>query len=105
MVALGSRVVATLRFRNAVVATGLTGVKTLDAVSLAWQPAFGATSYRVRVGTEPGLANLADVDVGVQTTLTVSTAGVLAGEYYVHVVAMSACGTGAPSNEVLLTLP
>ncbi len=73
--------------------------------TIGWQPALGATSYRLQAGTAPGLTNVLDTDMGTATGLTVPLGGVPAGTYYLRVAAMSACGLGAPSAEVALTVP
>jgi glucose/arabinose dehydrogenase len=90
---------------DAVVPGELAVVKAGGVASFTWVPPLGATSYRLRVGTAPGLANLADIDVGVATALAVPLAGIAPGTYYIRVAAVSACGAGAPSNEVALTVP
>jgi predicted phage tail protein len=59
----------------------------------------------MRVGTAPGVTNLADLDVGATTSLAVNLAGIAPGTYYVRVSAVSACGIGGPSNEVALSVP
>ena len=72
----------------------------------SWLPPLGATSYRMRVGTAPGVTNVGRTsNVDAATALAVSLAGVPAGIYYVRVVAVSACGVGAPSNEVAVSVP
>lgn len=76
-------------------------------LTLTWTaPATGiATSYLVEASSTPGgSANLGSLNTGTpQTTLVVP--GVPAGTYYVRVVAVSACGVSAPSNEVALSVP
>lgn len=69
-----------------------------NALFLAWEPVPGATAYLLEAGSAPGLANVATVPLGA-TTLA---ATVPAGTYYVRVRALSACGAGDPSNEVVL---
>ena len=59
----------------------------------------------LQIGSAPGLTNVLDAPLGPETTLPVSLAGVPAGTYYVRVSAVSACGVGAPSNEVSLSVP
>ena len=75
------------------------------SAQFSWLPPLGATSYRCRVGTAPGASNLVDMDVGAVTTLGASLAGVPPGLYYVRVAAVSACGVGADSNEVAVSVP
>ena len=68
-------------------------------VGLSWTAASGApTSYILEAGSAPGLANLANVDVGAATSLTAT--GVVPGTYFVRVRARNACGVGAASIEV-----
>lgn len=90
---------------SAVVPAGFTVNKVGGVATFAWQPALGATSYRLQAGTAPGLTNVLDTDMGTATGLTVPLGGVPAGTYYLRVAAMSACGLGAPSAEVALTVP
>ena len=90
---------------TAVVPGGLTVTKAGGVAAFTWLPPLGATRYRMRVGTAPGLSNLADLDVGTVTALAVNLAGIAPGTYYVQVAAVSACGLGAPSNEVALSVP
>ena len=89
----------------AVVPGGLTVAKAGGVAGFSWLAPLGATSYRLRVGTAPGLTNLADLDVGASTALSVPLAGVAPGLYYVRVAAVSACGVGAASNEVAVSVP
>lgn len=68
------------------------------AVALSWTPVLGATGYLVEAGSAPGLANLAALPL-----VATSLAGTVpAGTYYVRVRALSACGVGDASNEVVL---
>ncbi len=90
---------------SAVVPAGFTVNKVGGVATFAWQPALGATSYRLQAGTAPSLTNVLDTNMGTATGLTVPLGGVPAGTYYLRVAAMSACGLGAPSAEVALTVP
>ncbi len=90
---------------GAVVPSGLNVAQSAAAVLFSWLPPLGAVSYRMQVGTAPGATNVADVNVGGGTALAVSLAGVPPGVYYVRVSAVSACGVGAPSNEVAVSVP
>ena len=90
---------------QAVVPAGLAVAKAGSVATFTWQPPLGATSYRMQVGSAPGLTNLADAPIGAATSAVVSLAGVPNGTYYVRVTAVSACGVGAPSNEVVVTVP
>lgn len=90
---------------TAVVPSNLAVTKAGGAATFSWGAPLGATSYLMAVGTTPGASNVGVVDIGAATTLAVSLAGVPAGTYYVRIGAQSACGIGAPSNEVALTVP
>ena len=68
------------------------------SVFLAWQPVPGATAYLLEAGSAPGLANIASVP----TVATSLAANVPAGTYHVRVRAVSACGLGDRSSEVVL---
>jgi hypothetical protein len=71
-------------------------------VVLSWTAASGSpTSYIVQAGSTFGAANLANSDLGSAAT-TLTATGVGPGQYYVRVRAKNACGTGNPSNELLL---
>ena len=91
---------------EAVVPGGLEVVRTPGVATFTWLPPLGATSYRMRVGTAPGTSNVADMDLAsTKTAFAVSLAGVAPGTYYVRVAAVSACGIGASSNEVAVSVP
>jgi hypothetical protein len=83
--------------------TGLTTTtNTGGTVGISWVAASGATSYVLEAGSAPGLANLANSDVGATTTFTAT--GVVAGTYYVRVRARNVCGTSASSNELTIVV-
>jgi hypothetical protein len=71
---------------------------------LQWNPGNGGrpTGYIVRASFGPN-----DPNPPVQLPLTNSffNLGIPPGSYYVHVVAVNACGTSAPSNEIVVTAP
>lgn len=71
---------------------------------LAWNPGNGGTptGYVVRASFGPN-----DPNPPVQLPLNTPffTLGIPPGSYYVHVVAVNACGVSAPSNEILVTAP
>jgi len=90
---------------DAVVPTGLTVSRSGDVVTFAWQAPLGATGYRLRVGSAPGVTDVLDVDIGTATTLAVPLAGAAPGTYYVRIAANSVCGVGLPSNEVTVQVP
>lgn len=88
-----------------VVPANVSVVKAAGTATFAWLPPLGATSYRLQAGSVAGASNLLDTDIGPGTSLAVPLAGVAPGTYYVRVAAVSACGVGAASNEVVLTVP
>jgi glucose/arabinose dehydrogenase len=90
---------------TAVVPGTLSVTKAGGAATFSWLPPLGATGYRLRVGTVQGASDIADIPVGTVTALAVPLGGVPPRTYYVRVVAESACGIGAASNEVALTVP
>ncbi|MEZ5289457.1 MAG: PQQ-dependent sugar dehydrogenase [Vicinamibacterales bacterium] len=90
---------------TAVVPADLTVSRSGSVATFSWLAPVGATSYRLRVGSAPGGSDVADADVGPSTTLAVALAGAAPSTYYVRVAAVSACGVGAPSNEVALAVP
>jgi predicted Zn-dependent protease len=73
-------------------------------VVLSWTASSGTpTTYIVEAGSSPGLANLANSDLGgPSTSLTALNVG--RGTYYVRVRAKNACGVGAVSNEIVLVV-
>jgi hypothetical protein len=94
------------------VALALSGGTTTGHIELRWTPtnvdrantvdAVTPIHYVVEAGTSTGASNLATVPVGRTTGLT---AAVGPGAYVVRVRAVSACGPGPASNEVLVTVP
>jgi hypothetical protein len=72
-------------------------------VQLNWAaPAGGGqTEYQLEAGSAPGLANIASFILGNSPSFSV-TAPV--GNYYVRARARNGCGTGAPSNEILVAV-
>lgn len=69
-------------------------------VDIAWTPsATGVpTSYVLEAGSATGLANIANADVGPQTTMTATS--VPDGTYFVRVRGKNACGISPASNEL-----
>ncbi len=71
---------------------------------LAWNAGNGglATTYTVRASFVPN-----DPNPPIQLPLNTLalTLGIPPGSYYVNIVASNACGTSAPSNELLVTAP
>jgi len=77
-------------------------VNSGGTVAFAWTiPPGNPVTYVLEAGSAPGLANLANSNLGSAAT-TFSTGGVAAGTYYVRVRARNACGLGLASNEILL---
>ena len=70
-------------------------------MALQWTAAAQATSYIVEAGSAPGLADFAAIPAG-----TTSLGGpVPPGTYYVRVRGVNQCGTGTPSEEIVVTVP
>ena len=75
-----------------------------NVATITWTAPTGAVSgYRLEAGTAPGLANITTVTLGPNPVFQI--AGVPRGEYYLRVRALNAAGVGAPSRDVLLTMP
>ncbi len=76
-------------------------------VTMQWSaPASGVpTSYIIEASSTPGgPANLANFHTG-NTALSLVTADVASGSYYVRIRAVNSCGTNPVSNEVALVVP
>jgi len=71
------------------------------SATLDWGSSVGAFSYIVEAGSGPGLANLFNQNVGGRTQIT---AAAPPGTYFTRIRGVSACGPGAPSNEVSFTV-
>ena len=82
--------------------TGLSGAAATNHVDLSWNPVDGATSYVVEVGSQPGAADLLNVDSG--STSTTLSGDAPDGVYYVRVHARGEGGDGPPSNELRIAL-
>lgn len=84
-------------------ASGLTVVtNAAGTVVLSWNAAAGSpTSYIIEAGSAPGLANLANSDLG-GPALSMTATGVGPGTYYVRIRAKNACGASPPSNETVV---
>lgn len=85
--------------------TGLSATKAGDLVTFRWTGAPGATGYVVQVGSMSGASNLLNANVGLATAVSVSSASVPAGSYFVRVVATTGCGPSDPSNQVVVGIP
>jgi glucose/arabinose dehydrogenase len=69
--------------------------------SLSWNPVPNATGYQVEAGSATGLTNM-----GVFQTTTPSLAGSAPrGTYHTRVRAINACGAGAATPELIVTIP
>jgi hypothetical protein len=73
-----------------------------STVTLSWGAAGQASSYVIEAGSRSGAADLVVSDVGNSTSLTAPN--VAAGTYFVRIRARNACGMGAASNEVAVTV-
>lgn len=84
---------------------GLTSSVSGSTVQLAWAAPSGggATSYVVEAGSASGLIDLANFDTG-NAAVTLTVTGVPAGSYFVRVRAKNSAGSGAASNEVIVTV-
>ena len=74
-----------------------------STVTLTWTAGIGATSYVLLVGSVSGQSNVLVSDLRSAATTT-SSANVAAGTYFVRVQGVNACGPGAASNEVVVTI-
>jgi Fibronectin type III domain len=79
----------------------LTVRSTALRVTVLWTtgPGCPSTSYRLLAGTGPGLANVANLDMGGQLGLTVDAP---AGTYFVRVIGTNPFGTSAPTQDLVL---
>ena len=81
--------------------TGFTASVAGSLVTLRWDLAPGALSYRVAAGTATGLSNAFNGNVGNVTTLVANAAN---GTYFVRVHAVGFAGESGPSTEVVLAV-
>ena len=80
--------------------TGLVATPSGASVTIRWNsPASGGppTGYVIDVGSGPGLSNVGSFPLPNTTTLT---APAPAGQYFVRIRALNACGSSAPSPEL-----
>jgi hypothetical protein len=70
-------------------------------VGVNWSsgPGCPATSFLLQAGSGPGLANVAQINMGGQTAIS---AMVPAGNYYVRIIGSNQFGTGPPSEDLLM---
>ena len=82
----------------------LAGGRTGSVITVQWNTPVGGpvTGYTVQAGSTPGASNLYNAGVGLVNTVS---ATVVPGTYHVRVVAQSACGASAASNEVVVGVP
>jgi hypothetical protein len=80
------------------------GSGTGGNVNLSWiEPLYApVTSYRLEVGTGPGLSNIVVLSV---SGTSFSFAGAPPGRYHARVRAINSAGVSLPSNEFVLTVP
>ena len=85
--------------------TNLAATVVASTVTVTWSAPGGdpVVSYILEAGSAPGLSDLVISDLGGPATSLVAT-GVSPGTYYVRVRARSVTGTGAPSNEITVTV-
>jgi hypothetical protein len=84
--------------------TNLTSTVSGNLVTLTWTAPVGgcaASAYSVQAGSAPGLSDLAILNVGAATSLSVTAP---AGRYFVRVVAMNAFGGSVGSVEIVVTV-
>jgi hypothetical protein len=80
-----------------------TSLLPTGAVQLSWGPGSGnLVSYLVEVGTRPGAANIARVNVAAPATSFSGTGS--PGTYYLRVRAENTCGLSLPSAEVWIVI-
>lgn len=74
------------------------------AVQLGWTPPAGSwLGHYLDVGSGPGLTDIASIPIGAPATGIGGTTG--QGRYYVRARTVAQCGTGSPSNEVIVDVP
>lgn len=80
--------------------TGLTGGVSGGVATLSWNPAAGAVSYLIQVGTAPGLGDLFQGPVGAATSVSAPVASGFSA--FARVAAVNACGVSGPSAEIVV---
>jgi hypothetical protein len=86
--------------------SGLAHQKKGDIAQLNWTASTGTdpvSTYIVEAGNSPGTSNVGVFVVPGNNTTFERQAP--AGTYYARVLARNGCGTSAPSNEVVVTVP
>ncbi len=85
-------------------APALSGSRSGNVVTIAWStpPGGPVTGYTVIAGSAAGASNVFNGSVGLTNTVSAS---VTSGPYFIRVVANTACGSSAESNEVLVSVP
>lgn len=83
--------------------TAFSASVTGTTVVLTWTAPSGTPSaYIIEAGSTPGASNLVVSDTG--STATSLTATAAPGTYYARLRARNACGTSAPSNEIVVVV-
>ncbi|MGE0360598.1 MAG: reprolysin-like metallopeptidase [Vicinamibacterales bacterium] len=82
----------------------LSGGASGGVISLSWTTPSGGpiAGYTLQAGSASGASNLFNAPVGLTNGLA---AGVGPGTYYIRVLATAACGAGAASNQLAVTVP
>jgi len=70
-------------------------------VALAWAAATGADDYIIEVGSAPGLSNILVQALGATTSISTVAPP---GRYFARMRGRNACGAGAASNEIVVTI-
>jgi peptidyl-Asp metalloendopeptidase len=82
----------------------LSGSRSGNVITIAWTtpPGGPISGYTVVAGSAAGASNIFTGSVGLTNS---ASAAVASGPYFIRVVANSGCGSSAPSNEVLVSVP
>lgn len=95
---------ASFTIATCTVAPTLSGGLVNGVISLRWNIPAGATvtGFTIQAGSTPGSSSYYNGPIGLTTQLD---AGVGTGTYFIRVLADTACGRGAASNELQITVP
>ena len=85
--------------------TDLTFSKSGGVVTITWNAATGAATYRLQAGNVAGASNLFNNDIGPSTSIQFNIGSVPAGTYFLRVLAANTCGTSGASNEIAVAVP
>ena len=82
----------------------LSGSRSGNVISIGWStpPGGPVTSYTVLAGSSAGAGNIFTGNVGLTNAMSATVAS---GPYFIRVVANTACGSSASSNEVSVSVP